>query len=332
MKLLRDLPEIENQKVLLRVDFDIPVKNGQVLDETRIKAALPSIQFLLEKEARLILLAHLDRPKGVDKKFSLRPLVDLLERLLEQKVTFIENLAANKVGQLNLFENLRFWPGEEANDENFSRSLAALGQFYVNDAFAASHRPHASIVGIPKLLPSFAGLKLEQEIKELSRVLENPKRPLVAIIGGAKIETKLPAINNLAKIADKVLVGGRVMFEISQNDLAQNVIVAADHVETRDIGPGAIKAFEGIIAGASIIVWNGPMGVFEENKYESGTKAIAQAVAGSKAYSIVGGGDTIAALNKFGLLAKISYVSTGGGAMLEFLGGKKLPGLEALEG
>jgi phosphoglycerate kinase len=332
VRVLKDISDVEGKKVLVRVDFDVPVENGKVTDETRIKAVLPSIQFLLSRRAKVILLAHLGRPAGRDQKFSLKPLIDVLERLLGQEVSFLQNFESDEIHQLNLLENLRFWPGEVANDENFAKAIASLGQFYVNDAFAVCHRAHASIVGLPKLLPSFVGLNLGREIRELSEVLEKPERPLVAIIGGAKIETKLPAINNLAKVADKVLVGGRVMFEISKIDLAQNVVVATDHVGTRDIGSGAIKIFEGVIARARLIVWSGPMGVFEEDQYESGTKAIANAVVGSQAYSIVGGGDTIAALNKFDLLDKIGYVSTGGGAMLEFLAGKKLPGLVALEG
>ena len=331
MRFLQDLPPITDKRILLRVDFDVPIEDGKILDETRIKTSLPSIRFLREKQGKVILLAHLGRPTGKEQKFSLKPLLPLLENLLRQKVNFIEDFEKAQVEALNLLENLRFWPGEEANDLNFAKKLAVLGDFYVNDAFAVCHRLHASVVGTPQYLPSFAGKHLEREIKELTKILQEPNRPLVAIIGGAKIETKLPSITNLAKTADKVLVGGRLMFELGGLHLDPNVVVASDDIETKDIGPESIRLFTEIIKSAAMVVWNGPMGVFEEEKHTLGTKTIAEAVVGSAAYSVVGGGDTIAALNKFGLLAKINYVSMGGGAMLEFLAGKKLPGLAALE-
>lgn len=332
MRSLGDLPVVRNKRVLLRVDFDVPVENGKVTDETRIRAALPSIGFLLERQAQVILLAHLGRPTGRDQKFSLRPLIGILENLLVQKVSFIDTLESGEVLPVNLFENLRFWPGEEKNDPGFTKSLARLGQFYVNDAFAVCHRAHASTVGLPKLLPSFAGLNLEREIKELSGVLKNPKRPFLAIIGGAKIETKLPVIFNLATVADKVLVGGKLMFEAERRALPENVVVAHDDVSTKDIGPRSVGLFKELISRARMVVWNGPMGMFEDKKYIEGTREIAISVIESNSYSVVGGGDTISALNKLELLGKMKFVSTGGGAMLEFLAGKKLPGLAALEG
>lgn len=331
MKLLRDIPSVQGKKVLVRADFDVPVESGQVEDDTRIKAVLPTLNFLLSKEAVILILAHLGRPEGKEEKFSLKPVAKVLKGLLGKKINFLEEPAIQNFETINLLENLRFWPGEEGNDINFTKKLSSLGDFYVNDAFAVCHRAHASVVGIPKLLRSFAGANLEQEVNELSRVLEKPERPLVAIIGGAKIETKLPAIVNLSRVADKVLVGGKLMFEVTKENLPANVIVANDDLDGKDIGTTSIDNFSKIIGQAAVVVWNGPLGVFEEEKYASGTKAIAQALVGSRAYAIIGGGDTIAALNKFGLLAKISYVSTGGGAMLDFLAGEKLPGLEALE-
>jgi len=331
MKFLQDLPNVDSKKVLLRADFDVPVENGVVGDQTRIKADLPSIRWLLKRNAKVVLLAHLGRPNKVEKEFSLKPVAQILENILKVKIKFLKEPTVSQLSNLNLLENLRFWSGEEANDEIFTKKLVVMGDFYINDAFAVCHRLHASIVGIPKFLPGFAGLHLEKEINELTKILKNPARPLVAIIGGAKIETKLPSINNLSKIADKVLVGGRLMFEIGNTPLNPNVIVANDDLDTKDIGPRSIEFFSRIVKNAKTIIWNGPLGLFEEEKYALGTKKVAKEITNSNAYSIIGGGDTIAALNKFDLLDKINYVSTGGGAMLEILAGKKLPGLEALE-
>ena len=331
MKFLQDLPNVDSKKVLLRADFDVPVENGVVGDQTRIKADLPSIRWLLKRNAKVVLLAHLGRPNKVEKEFSLKPVAQILENILKVKIKFLKEPTVSQLSNLNLLENLRFWSGEEANDEIFTKKLVVMGDFYINDAFAVCHRLHASIVGIPKFLPGFAGLHLEKEINELTKILKNPARPLVAIIGGAKIETKLPSINNLSKIADKVLVGGRLMLEIGNTPLNPNFIVANDDLDTKDIGPRSIEFFSRIVKNAKTIIWNGPLGLFEEEKYALGTKKVAKEITNSNAYSIIGGGDTIAALNKFDLLDKINYVSTGGGAMLEILAGKKLPGLEALE-
>ena len=332
VKTLQDLPDIVDKIVLLRADFDVAIEGEKILDNTRIKAAIPTIKFLLDKKSKIILLSHLGRPQGVDKTLSLKPIKEVLETLIGQKVNFFDNLEDKNFTSLNLLENLRFWPEEETNDLKFAKKLASLGEFYVNDSFAVCHRAHASIVGVPQFLPSFAGLRLEEEVKKLTQILKQPKNPLIAIIGGAKIETKLPAIKNLAKVADKVLVGGKLIFEIQKENLEPNIIVASDDIDTKDIGKESIENFSQIISEAKEIIWNGPLGLFEQEKYAVGTKAIAQAIIDSGAYSVVGGGETIAALNKFGFLDKMGYVSTGGGAMLEFLAGKKLPGLEALEG
>jgi len=331
VKTLQELPNTQGKNVLLRVDFNVSIEGGKVQDETRVTAVIPTIKLLLDKKSKVILLSHLGRPQGVDKTLSLKPIKEVLETLIGQKVNFFDNLEEKNFTSLNLLENLRFWPEEEANDLKFAKKLASLGEVYVNDAFPVSHRADASIVGIPQFLPSFAGLRLEEEVKQLTQILKQPKNPLVAIIGGAKIETKLPAITNLARIADKVLVGGRLMFEIQKEKLEPNIVLASDDIDTKDIGKESIENFSQIISEAGEIIWNGPLGLFEQEKYAVGTKAIAQAIIDSGAYSIVGGGETIAALNKFGFLDKMGYVSTGGGAMLEFLAGKKLPGLEALE-
>ena len=249
---------------------------------------------------------------------------------LKREIAFQDKLAINDKAPVNLLENLRFWPEEEENNQDFAKTLASFGDAYVNECFAASHRSHASIASIPKFLPAFAGFNLIKEIEELGKILQSPARPLVAIIGGAKLETKLPVIYNLAKVADRVLVGGRLMFEADRRSLPENVVLAHDDIDAKDIGEGSVQIFREVINQAKMIVWNGPMGVFEEPKYINGTRQLANSVIASGAYSVVGGGDTISALNKFGLTDKIDFISTGGGAMLEFLAGKTLPGIEVL--
>ncbi|MEX0617289.1 MAG: phosphoglycerate kinase [Candidatus Woykebacteria bacterium] len=321
---------VSGKRAVVRCDLDDPILDKKVVEDTRIKSNIPTLKYLLDKGASLFLISKLGRPKGKDPNLSMRIVVDILSQDLGEKVTFKEDLREEKLAKVTLLENLRFWSGEEAGSLEFSKSLASFGDFYVNECFATSHRSDASFIGIPKFLPSFAGLNLFKEISELNKVLKSPERPLVAIISGAKLETKLPAINNLATIADKVLVGGRLMFEVSKQGLPQNVVVASDHIDQKDIGQRSIDAFTKIIDSAKTVVWNGPMGVFEEEKYMAGTKGVAEAVVRSSAYKIIGGGDTIAALGKLGLLDKIDHVSTGGGSMLEFLAGKKLPGLAAL--
>jgi len=229
----------------------------------------------------------------------------------------------------SVLENLRFWEGEEENDPKFAQELAELGDLYVNDSFAASHRAHASIAGVPQHLPAYAGLRLAEEVKELGGVLENPERPLVFILGGAKTETKAPLVSNFAEVADSVLLGGLLMFDQSLRKITRAVF-PVDAVETFDIGPETEKKFTEIVKNAKTVVWNGPMGKWEDDKYAAGTRAVAKSLAEHPGKTIVGGGDTIAALSAFGLLEKMGYVSMGGGAMLEFLAGKELPGLKAL--
>jgi phosphoglycerate kinase len=330
MKFIRDLPSVEGKKVIVWTELDVPVENGTVVDNTRLKAAAKTLNYLREKGASILMLGHLGRPKGKEPSLSLRPVAISLGDILGVEVELLEQIKPPRSG-LAMLENIRFWPAEEAKDPSFAQEIAKLGQIYVNDCFSTSHRAGSTMLYLPELLPSYAGMALEREVEELAKVIRSSQKPLVAIIGGAKIETKLPSIANLARVADKVLVGGRLMFEVGSMHLDNNVVVASDDIDTKDIGPKSIEIFSEIIKAAAMVVWNGPMGVFEEEKYASGTKAVAKVVTNSQAYSVVGGGDTIDALNKFGLLDKISYISVGGGAMLEFLAGKKLPGLEALE-
>ena len=322
--------DVSGKRIVVRCDFDVPVKNGQIEDETRINNSLPTLQYLLGKGGKLFLISKMGRPKFRDPSLSLKAVVENVSQKLGKEVVFKEDLNETRLEDVVLLENLRFWPEEEKGDLEFSKKLASFGDLYVNECFATSHRSDASFVGVPKYLQSFAGLNLVREVTELRKILNDPERPLISIIGGAKLETKLPAINNLAKISEKVLVGGRLMFEVGGQVLPQNVVVAPDDVDQKDIGSKSIRSFDNIIKSARTIVWNGPMGVFEEEAYLKGSQEVAKAVSESKAYKVVGGGDTIAVLEKLGLLAKMDYVSTGGGAMLEFLAGKKLPGLAAL--
>jgi len=321
---------VSGKRTLVWTDLDVPVENGTVVDNTRLKTAAQTLNYLRKRGASILMLGHLGRPRGKEPFLSLKPVAKSLGEILESEVELLEEIKIPS-SNLAMLENIRFWPGEEAKDPSFARETAKLGQIYVNDCFSTSHHAGSTMLYLPKLLPSYAGIVVEREVEELSKIIRNPLRPLVAIIGGAKLETKLPAIFNLAVVADKVLVGGKLMFEVERGALPENVVVAHDNIDTKDIGFLSIKLFKELISKARMVVWNGPMGMFEDDKYMNGTREMAVSVVESKSYSVVGGGDTIAALNKFGLTAKISYVSTGGGAMLEFLAGKKLPGLEALE-
>lgn len=334
--------EVSGKRVILRADLDVPLRQAQgkleVADDTRLKALLPTLKYLLDNKAQVLIIGHLGRPEGRDSALSLAPVAAHLSELLEKKIEFLSQLPTTnyQLPTLIMLENLRFWPEEsldparDKEGQDFAKRLASLGDLYVNDAFAASHREHASIVGIPEHLPAYGGLRLEEEVRELGRVLKKPERPLVFVIGGAKTETKKPLVPYFAKIADKVLLGGLLMYAQELEGIP-NVVFPVDAEDACDIGPKTIKLFAGIIKEAKTAVWNGPLGVWEDNRYELGTRAIAEELALLPGKTIVGGGDTIAALNAFGLAAKMSYVSLGGGAMLEFLAGKKLPGLEALD-
>ena len=340
---------IKNKKVLLRTDFNVPIKNGKILDDSRIKESLPTIYFLLKNNNQIFIVTHLGRPKLNQKskqgetlqiyknqKLILKPLAIKLARLLKFKIknsklkVKINNFDAYKLSNnLYLLENIRFYTGEEENNKKFAKHLASLADIFVNDAFSVCHRVHASIVGITKLLPSYAGLGLEKEVNALDKILKNPLRPLVCIIGGAKVETKLPLIKNFLRLADFVLVGGKIGFQkIPYRN--KKLILPVDGFNTKDIGLKTIDLFIGIIQKAKTIFWNGPMGMFEQKKFEKGTKEIAQAIANSSAFSVAGGGETILALKKYRVVNKISYISTGGGATLEYLAGKELPGIKVL--
>ncbi len=354
--------DVKGKRVFLRVDLDVPLSerttnNEQrttIADDTRLKDSLETLNFLLEKGAIVIIGGHLGRPEGFDQSLTLKPVAEWFEHRLKVK----SDLPAGKAGKLkvgnfdgwkisdNLFllENLRFNQGEEVNDPEFSKKLASLADVYVNDAFGSSHRAHASIVGVAKLLSHYAGFVFTREINTLSSIMGNPKRPLVVVIGGAKIETKLPVVEKMHKIADYVLIGGliaeqtKVLLKVQHEKVSppgerKSALLVADlNNEETDITQKDAENFLQIINLAKTIVWNGPVGKIEGNEknLEIGSAKIAKGITESGAYSVVGGGDTIGYLKKIGLLSKFSFVSTGGGAMLEFLSGEKLPGIEVL--
>lgn len=329
---LRDF-DFRQKKVLVRCDLDVPLEKGKIRENSRIRECLLTVQYLLEKEAVVILAGHLGRPEGKETpELMMMPVAEEIARLLNQG--FVEkkeigDFSGYKLGKnLFLLENLRFFQGEEANSPEFAEKLSSLADFYVNEAFGVSHRKHASIVGVPSRLPSMAGFFFEKEVENLSKSIKDPQRPVVFVIGGAKPETKLPFVYKFAEKADWVLVGGTL---VRDRVRVENNIIFADLKESGlDITEESIKKFLEIIAKAKTIVWNGPLGKYEDEKWEAGTREIAEAVAQASAYKIVGGGDTIASLTKFKLIDKMDYVSTAGGAMLEYLAEGSLPGIKAL--
>ena len=382
---VRDL-DVRDKRVLVRVDFNVPVQDGEVTDDTRIRRALPTIRHLLEEGARPILISHLGRPKGEpDPKYAMDPVAARLQELLGEPVKKLDAAVGPEVEEaledwdgrgVVLLENSRFYPGETSNDPEFADQLAALADLYVNDAFGAAHRAHATTVGVAERLPAAAGLLMEEEIDYLDKVLEDPERPFVAILGGAKVSDKLGVIESLLGTADSLLIGGamgftffkaqgyevgdslveeeyleeakRLMEEAGDRLVLPVDVVVADAMEEGaesetvasggipsgkmglDIGPETVALFEGHISGASTIFWNGPMGVFEIDAFAKGTEGVARAVAESGATSVVGGGDSVAAVNKLGLEDRMSHISTGGGASLEYVEGKDLPGIAVL--
>lgn len=385
-KLVSDI-DVKGKKVLVRVDFNVPIKDGQVEDDTRIQAALPTIRYLLDHGAAVLLCSHLGRPKdGPDPKYTMRPTAVHLSKLLGKPVAFSEECVgpiaeaaarALKPGEVLVLENTRFYPGETKNSPEMSKQLAALADVYVNDAFGSAHRAHASTEGVAHLLPAVAGFLMEKEIKYLGQAIADPRRPFVAILGGAKISDKIGVIRNLLKKADLVLIGGgmantffkaqgyrvgdslvddealdtaRELLKEGKTHLRLPVdVVIADRFEDSaehkvvemgnipdgwrilDIGPQTVAAFTKVLHGAGTVVWNGPMGVFEFPNFAKGTFGVAKAVAESGAVSIVGGGDSVSAINQSGLSDKITHISTGGGASLEMLEGLVLPGVAALQ-
>lgn len=340
--------DINGKTVLLRADLDVPLINGEISDDMRLQASLDTITYLLKQTKTIFIIGHLGRPEKEDKSLSLKVVAQWYADKLKGnlKEADVKGFSGWEIlPGLLLLENLRFFKKEEENPSTssgqvFAKKLASLADVYVNDAFASSHRAHASIVGITKYLPSYAGFRLIKEVDELGKVLENPKRPLCVIIGGAKIETKLPLVEKMHAFADYILVGG----EIAEND---KVLLKVAHEKTKskksallvadltpnlkDITIKSAENFSQVIQNSNTVVWNGPMGLIEEVKSAKGTEILAKGLINSNAYKIVGGGDTIAYLKKENLLDKFDFVSTGGGAMLEFLAGVKLPGLVVLE-
>ncbi|MEX2090887.1 MAG: phosphoglycerate kinase [Candidatus Paceibacterota bacterium] len=359
MKTLREVGNLKDKKVLFRADFDVPVSDkGQIEESFRIKKQKETLDYLVGQGAKVVMVAHIS-DESVGQSFS--SLLPQLHILLGYEISFIKNVSEigsyleNYAGPA-LLENVRQFPGEKENDLEFAKQLASGFDIYVNNAFAVCHRDHASVSGVTKFLPSYAGLVIEEEVARLSEVANSPKEGKIIVMGGAKAETKVPVIKNFIDKAEKILLGGVVahdFFKKKGMDIGNSVfdenydqllagldvndpkLVMADDYnifENRilDLGPESIKRYVGLVKEAKTIIWNGPMGMFEDERFIEGTKAIAQAIADSNALKIVGGGDTIAAIDKFGLEGKFDFVSTGGGAMLAFLAGEKMPGLEAL--
>jgi phosphoglycerate kinase len=335
----------KGKRVLVRCDFNVPIENGKVLDDFRILKALDTINFLIEKKAKVILISHFGDPEGKRiESLSLDPVAKRLEELLNQKVTKLNEVIGEEVekevfsmkeGEVLLLENIRFYPGEENCDLEFGKNLAKLGEFFVNEAFSVCHRKHASVYLLPKLLPSFFGFQLERELENLENFLKNYQKPLVCLIGGKKIKDKAPLVKKFSEIGDWILVNHLIWEELVNSQIEiqnkEKILSPIDGVDgKKDIGEKTLEIFKEKIKSAKTIFWNGPFGKIEEEKYLKGTKELAMAILESSAFSLIGGGETIEFTNKLKITEKFSFASTGGGAMLKFLAGEKLPGLEAL--
>ncbi len=389
MRTLRDLGNLDGKRVLVRDDFNVPLKNGAVTDDMRIRAAVPTIEELRRRGARLVLASHLGRPKDREPELSLKPVAERLGELIHANVRLAPGVVGDDVraavddlgpGDVLLLENVRYEPGETKNDPDLGRSLASLADVYVNDAFGAAHRAHASTEGVARLLDErAAGLLLEREVTTLLGVLENPARPLVSVLGGAKVSDKIGVIDRFRETADTIIIGGAMCFpflaaqghsvgdslcaeedvELARRTLSESAgsgaelklpvdLVVGDRfaadADTRtidgvdvpegwmglDIGPATAREYAAVIAQAGTVFWNGPMGAFELEPFAAGTRAVAEAVAAAPGTTVVGGGDSAAALRQFGLEDQVTHLSTGGGATLELIEGKQLPGVEAL--
>lgn len=340
MQFLSDTGDaLKGKKVIVRTNFDVPIKDGHIGDTTRLEANLATIRFLLERRCRPILIAHQDRPGGqFVAAASLAPIAAYLTSTLGIDCTLVPYQTVYRQSVLPdsapclLLDNLRFWPGEKANDPQFSAWLAGLGEAYVNEAFANCHRAHASIVGVPALLPAYAGITLSAEVQALSRVLQTPKKPLVIVIGGAKLETKEPLVTAFANTADTILVGGKLALDFKNraSGLPPNVILADLIPDGKDITEASAIHFAQIIRTAGTVFWNGTMGITEDPAYRLGTQIVAQSVSTTSAFTVIGGGDTEAALTELKLEQGIDHISTGGGALLEYLCRGSLIGLKAL--
>lgn len=334
--------DLTEKTVLLRTDYDVPLdQDGRVADATRIEDSLPTIKHLISQKAKVIIIAHLNRPGGkVVKSLSLKPVAEKLSLFLDREVSLSAEVLGEKTEravkelkpkEILLLENLRFDAREERNDRGFAKKLASLAEVYINNAFAVSHRRHASIIGLPRYLPSVAGLDLLKEIDTLSNILQKPRRPVVVILGGVK-RSKVESVRKMVGWADYILIGGKLILYDGISQLFDHEKVKGRlKREGEDITMKSVKEFEKIIAKAGTIIWSGPMGAYEKEKFSRGTKRVAQATVDSGAYTVVGGGDTEAALTKFGMVDKIDYISSGGGAMLFFLAQKTLPGIEAIQ-
>jgi len=384
-KTVKDV-DLKDKRVLMRVDFNVPMQDGKVTDDKRIRASLPTIKYVLDQGASLILMSHLGRPKSAsDSEFSLRPVAEILSSLLEIPVKMAPDFVGSEVetmvkelqpGEVLMLENTRFHPGEEKNDLELAKQMSVLGEVYVNDAFGSAHRAHASTEGVARFLPAVSGFLMEQELEYLGRAVANPEHPYIAILGGAKISDKIDVVETLLSKADKLIIGGGMantflaaqglnmqdsLVETASLETAKSIMeksadklilpvdaVIADKFEAEantqvvdvdkipagwrmlDVGPKTLELYKGALDGAKLIVWNGPVGVFEMPKFAEGTFALARMLAESGATTVIGGGDSASAVKKAGVAKQMTHVSTGGGASLEFLEGKELPGVAAL--